>query len=352
MDQSNIDSEISLLRVVKSLRSWWAYITKYAIVIGLMTVAGSAIGYFYAKTKPTFFVASLSFVVEGDQKGGGLSGAMGLASQLGIDIGGSGGDAFTGSNLIELMKSRTIVQRALLNPFASSDFNGTFAQYLYAETEQNPKVIFPLAASTSSFSRFQDSILLSLYEGIIGGIMSIDLLDKKSSIINISVKHTNELFAKKLVENLVQEISNFYVETKSRKAQMNVNILTKKVDSVRKELYAAFTGAAIAMDNTYNLNPALAVKRVPSSNRQVDIQANSAILTQLVTNLEIARMNLMKETPLIQIIDLPVLPLHKVRVSKLKSLIIGGFIAFLIGITFFTVRRFLQLLAESAKSVQ
>ena len=51
------------------------------------------------------------------------------------------------------------------------------------------------------------------------------------------------------------------------------------------------------------------VKRVPSVNRQVDVQANTAILTELVKNLELAKVDLRKETPLIQIIDTPILPL-------------------------------------------
>jgi uncharacterized protein involved in exopolysaccharide biosynthesis len=59
----------------------------------------------------------------------------------------------------------------------------------------------------------------------------------------------------------------------------------------------------------------------------VDVQANTAILTQLVGNLELAKVTLRKETPLVQIIDKPIYPLEKEKVSKLKSLILGGFLA-------------------------
>ena len=69
------------------------------------------------------------------------------------------------------------------------------------------------------------------------------------------------------------------------------------------------------------------VKRSPSASRQIDVQANTAILTQLVGNLELAKVTLRKETPLIQVIDRPILPLEKEKVGKLKSLILGGFLA-------------------------
>ena len=84
---------------------------------------------------------------------------------------------------------------------------------------------------------------------------------------------------------------------------------------------------AAATDNVFNLNAALNVRASPSKRKQVDVQANTAILTQLVAQLELAKVSLRKETPLIQVIDLPILPLEKEKLGKLKSLVLGGFLA-------------------------
>jgi hypothetical protein len=43
--------------------------------------------------------------------------------------------------------------------------------------------------------------------------------------------------------------------------------------------------------------------------------------------LELAKITLRKETPLIQLIDRPILPLEKEKFGKLKSIILGGFLA-------------------------
>jgi uncharacterized protein involved in exopolysaccharide biosynthesis len=72
------------------------------------------------------------------------------------------------------------------------------------------------------------------------------------------------------------------------------------------------------------LNPALNVNRAPSAKRQVDVQANTAILTELVKQTELAKVTLRKETPLIQVIDRPILPLPKERFGKAKGLILGS----------------------------
>jgi uncharacterized protein involved in exopolysaccharide biosynthesis len=57
------------------------------------------------------------------------------------------------------------------------------------------------------------------------------------------------------------------------------------------------------------------------------VQANTAILTELVKQSELAKVTLRKETPLIQIIDRPILPLAKQRFGKAKGIVLGGFLA-------------------------
>ena len=97
-------------------------------------------------------------------------------------------------------------------------------------------------------------------------------------------------------------------------------ILQKQTDSVRSELNRAITGVAVANDNTFGLNPSVNVRRVPTAKRQVDVQANTAILTELVKQTELAKITLRKETPLIQVIDRPILPLKNNKIGKIAGM--------------------------------
>ena len=54
------------------------------------------------------------------------------------------------------------------------------------------------------------------------------------------------------------------------------------------------------------------------------MQANTAILTNLVVQLELANINLRKETPLIQLIDSPIFPLKKEKHLEFKNSILGS----------------------------
>jgi uncharacterized protein involved in exopolysaccharide biosynthesis len=109
-----------------------------------------------------------------------------------------------------------------------------------------------------------------------------------------------------------------------------------------KSLFAKAT--TVANDNTFGLNPALNIKRVPSARRQVDVQANTAILTEIVKQAELAKVTLRKETPLIQVIDQPILPLHKEQFGKIKGLLLGGLIAGFLVIIFLIIKRILNQL--------
>ncbi len=341
VDQNNtpqIDNdEISLKELVLKIKEWYQFLlTQWKLII-LAGMIGGLIGFTYAFFQKPTYKAVLTFALEEEKSGGGgLSGALGLASSLGIDLGSSAGSAFSGANLMELMKSRKLVEKTLLSPISVNGKILSLADY-YLEFNEAKKswdekpllkgLQFPVDADRTKFSLQQDSILKNIATGLVKADVAVSQKDKKISIISIEVNSTNELFAKTFCESLAFETSEYYVEIKSKKARMNVEILQHQTDSIRAELNSAIAGVAAASDNVFNLNMAMNVKRTPGARRQVDVQANTAMLTSLVTNLEMSKMALRKETPLIQVIDKPIFPLEKEKVGKLKSLILGGFLA-------------------------
>ena len=330
------DDEISLKELIQKIQEWIAYLKmQWKLIIGIAALGG-IIGFVYASFQKPTYLATTTFVLEEDKGGGGLGGAMGLASSFGFDLGGGGGGLFTSSNIIELMKSRLVVEKTLLNPVQVSGKEISLADYYIQINElkedwvKKPalaNINFPVNADRTKFSLVQDSILQIISEELTKENLTILQKDKKVSIISLTVKTESELFSKLFCEQLLKETSDFYIETKSKKSRLNVDILQHQADSIRAELNSAITGVATASDNVYNLNPAFNVKRTPSTRRQVDVQANTAILTQLVAQLELSKVSLRKETPLVQLIDRPILPLEKDKVGRLKSLVLGGFLA-------------------------
>ncbi|WP_264535085.1 Wzz/FepE/Etk N-terminal domain-containing protein [Flavobacterium sp. N1736] len=352
MDNNFIENdEISLKELIIKAKEWYSYLKSKWKIIVLAGIVGASLGLTYSFIKKPIYTATLSFALEDEKGGGGLGGALGLASSFGLDLGGGGGGVFTGSNLMELFKSRSMVEKTLLSPVNVKGEIISLGEMYIKNNEwrekwnDDPKlssIKFLPNDNRQKFTRIQDSILGVMYNNLSKSGLTVAQKDKKVSIINIDVSSTDELFAKYFCEALAKQVSDFYIDTKSKKARINMAILERQVDSIRNELNSAITGVAVANDNTFNLNPALNVRRTPSARRQVDVQANTTILAELVKQTELAKVTLRKETPLIQIIDRPILPLPKERFGKLKGLIVGGFFAGFLIVCVLVIRRIIK----------
>jgi hypothetical protein len=350
--QTEKDDELTLVDLIRITKEWWRYFLSKWVIIVIVGLLGGVLGFFYAKTKKVLYKAELTFALE-ESGSGGLGGALGLASQFGLDFGGggAGGGVFSVDNLLQLMKSRSMVEKALLTEVSIDGNNQTLAEYYIAynkmregwENDPNMKSVrFLSGADRSKFTMQQDSILGLLYEEFSGKSLTVEKIDKKSTIIAMNVISGNELFSKYFTTVLAEEVSDFYIETKTKKSAQNLAILQHQTDSVRRELNSAISGVASSSDANPNANSALQRLRVPSQKRQFDVQVNQAILSVLVQNLELAKVSLRKETPLIQVIDSPILPLKNTKLSKRNSVIVGGILAGFLILAFLAAKKILD----------
>lgn len=332
METTPQKDEITLKELLLKTGEWFRYLRSKWLIIGSVSILGAALGFWYATTQKPTYTASLSFALE--EEGAGASAAMGLASQLGLDISGAtSGGAFKGANVLEIFKSRLMIQKALLEPVANNSKKSLAELYIDAnewrkawkEKKSLKNIQFPVRAT--GLSRTQDSVLGLIHEKLMKKELTVGQKDKKNSVIFVELATKSEEFSKNFTETLAVIVSDFYIETKSKKAKNNLAILERQRDSIRAALNGSLTGVAVSNDQVFGLNPALNVRRVPGIKKEVDVQANTAILTELVKQTELARINVRKETPLIQVIDKPILPLKKEKFGKTKGLVLGGLLA-------------------------
>ncbi|RYY06231.1 MAG: lipopolysaccharide biosynthesis protein, partial [Sphingobacteriaceae bacterium] len=217
--------EISLKEIIQKLRSARSYIASKWLTILFGGLLGGLLGLAYAYIKKPVYTATSTFVLE-DNKSGGLSQYAGLASLAGINIGGSGaGGVFQGDNILELYKSRTMIEQALLSPVVINGhsnllinlyINYNHLQEKWQKDQKAARVSFN--ENSKNFTRAQDSIITDIVKTINDKILTVTKPDKKLNIIQVDVVSKNELFSKIFNDRLVQTVNNFYAQTKTKKS--------------------------------------------------------------------------------------------------------------------------------------
>lgn len=339
-------NELTLKHLIIKIREWIQYLLKKWLIIGLCGLVGGALGFFYAINKKVNYEGQLTFVLEEGKKGG-LSSYAGIASQFGIDLGG-GGDVgvFSGDNIIEFLKSRMMLEKTLLSPTMVDGKSISLAEfyidnYKLRKTWQNDTSLanlhLPYDRERGSFSRKQDSILFTIYKSIIENNLVVSKPDKKLSFISVKCTAVNEQFVKELIEKLVKVATEFYVDTKLKRSSNNVNVLQRKADSIETLLNRKTYSAAAAED--LNQNPVRNVARIGYEVASRDKMMLQTIYGEVIKNLELSKLSMAQETPVIEIVDHPIYPLKIIKFGRLKGLILGGFLFGFLAIMGLLVRR-------------
>ena len=335
--QQRYDDEISLRELILKFKEIWRYLLSKWMFIVPLGLLGGGLGIVYSIIKEPVYVAKLSFSVVEKERG--ASGLASLAGQFGLSVGGGGENIFTGENILELMKSRNLTEKTLLSKVTVNGQPCRLIEYYIAqnpfeEDKNNPSaepIGFPLGQERADFSRAQDSLLNVLNFGITSRNLSVSKVNKNVSIIVLEFRSNSELFSKLFSEILVQEVSDFYVQTKTKTSRSNLASMEARADSLKNAYEKALIGRAVIADR--NLNAARQIMGVEEQKYQTQIQLMGTAYAELVKNVEILKLDLVRETPLVQIIDRPILPLENERLGKIKGLVLGGFLGGFLAVT-------------------
>lgn len=352
---------ISLKELFYIARDWFVFLLRNWVLLCALVIIGGGLGFWYASIKKPVYTATTTFVLEEEKNSSsGLGSLAGLASMAGVDINAGGGGIFQGDNIIELYKSRRMVEKTLLT---SVVYNGKREMLInkYIEFHHlrdkwgKGSAANALRFDTTDYHsiktiRLRDSIMGNIVGDITKNCLNVAKPDKKLSIIVADVKSEDEFFSKNFNEQIVKNVNDFYVQTKTKKSLYNVKILQQKTDSVRAVMNGAIYSSASVADATPNLNPTRQIQRIaPMQKSQFSAETNKAILSSLVQNLEMAKISLRKDAPLIQVVDEPVYPLAKKSFGKLKGLVLGGFLFGFIGAVILTLKRFFSTFSSDER---
>ncbi|KAA9041635.1 hypothetical protein FW778_06330 [Ginsengibacter hankyongi] len=337
--QDQTTESVILMRIFNSIvHKWWLF-----CIVGLV---GGIIGFIYAKLQKPVYESYLSFALDEGGSEGGASGAMGLAAQFGISIGGSQ-DVFTGDNILEIMQSRRVIERALLSVDTFDNKPMTLIEYYLQNNPRKNKEVnihFYPGEQRSSFSYLKDSILYNTYLEFKNYHITARRPDKRLNIYELLVTSRFEEFSKVFTDKLILETNSFYTEIRSKKSKETLEILEKRVPDMKEKLDATITSKAAIQDA--NLNTAFENARIPLLKQESNGQVYAAAYAEMFRNLELARFQYLKSIPLMQVIDNADYPMKKIKMSKLKTAIIFSVMAAFIFLVIFIIMNFFRFRAS------
>ena len=339
------NDEIQLKDILIKLSEYKTYLLskKFSII----TISGFffVIGIVFAISDVKKYTAELTFVVEDQQQAGGTLGAMsGMASQFGFDVGSSSSTTFSQNNILEFLKSRGVVESALMqNRKVNNTEDLLIEHYLYlnkikdywkTNEDLNPVSFHGILAKDN------DSVSGNVWKSIIEDKLVVELQSDEANIINLSYRSVNEEFAKSFVEALIEQMSKMYITHQTAQASKTLNFLTSRSDSVFIELEIAEEEFAKVKD--INQRIVKASGRLKELQLMRSVEVLSTMYLEIVKNLEISKLTLLNQTPIIQIIDRPILPLKVEEKSKIFLGLLGAFLGGFLSLFFFIFRKLFE----------
>jgi hypothetical protein len=325
---------VKLEDVFDSMKRFMGFFLRSIKLVILFVVLGIGLSLAYFAIQKPSYEATVTFILE--EKSSGMSGGLsGLASQFGFDIGSLSGSPgmFAGDNILDILKSRAIIEKVLLSKADSAQGAGSatladlFLDFSRLKTKWKNE---PPALANLSFSKLganqphsllQDSVLTMIYEKIYKKNLDADRLNKKGSIIKVSTLSANQVFSKMFTERVLYETRDLYVNVKTSVSAANVAKLQQRADSLLRVL----NGKSYENANSQlvDANSAFKSAAVPAEVTQRDKMVTYAIYTEVMKNLEASRMGLASQTPAIQLLDYSRFPLEDKRKSLGLLLAIG-----------------------------
>ena len=338
----NYNDEIQLKDILIKLSEYKVFLLSKKFTIIFVSGFFLVLGILFAISAHKKYTAKLTFVVEDRQGSGGALGAMsGMASKFGFDIGGSSSTTFSQNNILEFLKSRGVVESTLMQNRKINKTDDILIEHYLSLNEikdswKKDKDLTPVSFH-GILTQDNDSVSGYVWKSIIEDKLVVELESAEANIINLSYTSVNEEFAKAFVEALIEQMSKMYVSHQTAQSSNTLDFLSSRADSVFIELEMAEEEFAKVKDINQRIVKASGRLKELQLMRRVEVL--NTMYLEIVKNLEISKLTLLNQTPIIQIIDKPILPLEEDVKSKAVLGLLWAFLGGFLSIGFFIFRK-------------
>lgn len=349
MSQENLpypyEPEFSIKKLLNDRLDDVKYILSFKKTLALIAILGALAGALTAWLWTPTYTARLTFVID-DSKSSGGGGLSALAGTFGInmDVLSGGNGVLAGDNVLELVKSRKLIKATLLTAYDSTQ---TLADRYAAVNKLNKKWLkyspdgkitrFPLGGINNN--RLQDSLLHEMSILILSGEFGIAKPDKKLGFFEVNTTMEDEKLAMLFCTRIIKQATDFFIDAKTKRLKNNISRLQFRADSIGAILNRRTFSLSAANQSLLDINPAYTSPNANVEIKERDKIVLSTIFTETIKNLESSKSMLAQETPTVQIVDEPEMPLKKNRLKYSIALVGGALIGFILAAFYILLTR-------------
>ncbi len=299
-------------------------IKKFSWVILLIGLLFAGFFYYLAKQNVGIYVARSTVFPLNSTSDNSVSGSA-IGSLLGIADAPKSFTSDASINIVELAASRRTreaVAMVRLPQFA----NKTIAELLIEENNKHKGFMqfVPIKMPTDSLA------LVNTASAMLRGAFTAKV--GKNGILELIYQNSSPDLAKEVSYVYIDKLSEFYIDLKKKKAQIDFEFAVQKADSLKRVLDVLDAKAIKLDEKTFFTDEQLKRFSIPKINLQLEKQTVQSQYYYAINNRESAAYKLQKETPIIEPLDKPEPPFDVVQKSKIMYALVGAFLGMFLGL--------------------
>jgi len=255
--------------------------------------------------------------------GGSMSQAAGLAAQFGINI--PTGQSEPKWVYPEIIKSRTLARNMLKRKFDTQEFG-------------NQKPLLRILTYGNEEPEFNvDTLEIMAVENFLGMIDISE--DIKTAILTLSIHAPEPKLAAEINQVLIEELDSHQRVYNKAKTSDTKQFIEERIIDTEKELVEAEDNLKVFMDRNRRIenSPALQLEQQRLS-REVTVLIG--VFTTLKQQLETTKIEEVKESDYVIVLDPPEVPLVRSKPNKKLMVILAGILGLGLGMVLAFVREF------------
>lgn len=310
---------------------------KFSWLILIIAAISGAGFYYIAKQSVLLYTSKATvFPLSGSTESG--PGST-ISSLLGL---GEGSKSFTGDasiNIVELATSRRTREAVAMVRIPSMQ-NKTVSELIIEENNRHTGFMqnTPIDDPKDSLAKIN----------IASSLLSAAFVAKinKTGTLELFFTNSDPELVREVSYIYIEKLSDFYINLKKKKAQIDFEFAVRKADSLLAVLNKLDTRAVSLDESTFFTNEGLKRYSLPKINLAQDKATVQSQYYYAVNNRESAAYRLQKETPIIEPLDRPEPPFNTTQKSKLVYVIIGVILGLFIGVIIVSWKIINRYLAE------